>query len=95
MQRAAELELDCNLQSNSASIEAVCRKTRQDVNRDSGRNSRPKISVKNYMSSRIALSVVVTDSTVLGGDLIREGGQSGRGFGDDNDARRNKDIFEL
>ncbi len=23
------------------------------------------------------------------------GGQSGRGFGDDNDARRNKDIFEL
>ena len=48
-----------------------------------------------YMSSRIALSVVITDSTVLGGDLIREGDQSGRGFGDDNDARRNKDIFEL
>ena len=23
------------------------------------------------------------------------GGQSRRGFGDDNDARRNKDIFEL
>ena len=48
-----------------------------------------------YMSSRIAVSVTVTDSSVLGGDLIREGGQSRRGFGDDNNARRNKDISEL
>jgi hypothetical protein len=29
-----------------------------------------KISEKNYMSSRIALSVIVTDSSVLGGDLM-------------------------
>ncbi len=47
---SAELELDCNLQSISASIEAVCRKTLQDVNRDSGQNPRPKISEKNCMS---------------------------------------------
>jgi hypothetical protein len=49
---SAELELDCNLQSISASIEAVCRKTLQDVNRDSEQNLRPKISVKNYMSDQ-------------------------------------------
>ena len=59
------------------------------------KNPRPKISVKNYMSSRIALSVTVTDLSVLSTDLIREGGQSGRGFGDYNDSGRNKDIFEL
>ena len=48
---SAELELDCNLQSISASIEAVCRKTVQDVNRDSEAKTRPaEISVKNYMS---------------------------------------------
>jgi len=41
MQRAAELELDCNLQSISASIEAVCRKTLQDVNPDSGAKPAP------------------------------------------------------
>jgi len=39
---SAELELDCNLQSISASIEAVCRKTLQDVNRDSGAKPEPK-----------------------------------------------------
>jgi hypothetical protein len=47
------------------------------------------------MSDGIALSVTVTHSSVLDRDLIREGGQSGRGFGDDNDTRRNEDIFEL
>jgi len=36
----------------SPPTEAVSWKTRQDVNRDSGRNPRPKISVKNYMSSK-------------------------------------------
>src|SRR6266481_4563095 len=46
---SVELELDCNLQSISASIEAVCRKTLQDVNRDPGQNPRSKISVKNYI----------------------------------------------
>jgi hypothetical protein len=35
---SVEPELDCNLQSISASIEAICRKTLQDVNRDSGQN---------------------------------------------------------
>ena len=39
---SAELELDCNLQSISASIEAVCPKTLQDVNRDSGQNRAQK-----------------------------------------------------
>jgi hypothetical protein len=39
-----------------ASIHAVCRKTLQEVNRDSGAQSpTPKNSVKNYMPSRIAL----------------------------------------
>ena len=50
---------------------------------------------KKYMSSRIALSVTVTDLSVLSTDLIREGGQSGRGFGDYNDSGRNKDILKL
>ena len=50
---------------------------------------------KKYMSSRIALSVTVTDLSVLSTDLIREGGQSGRSFGDYNDSGRNQDIFEL
>src|SRR4029077_18145499 len=31
-------------------INAICRKTLQDVNRNSGQNPRPRISAKNYMS---------------------------------------------
>jgi hypothetical protein len=42
--------LGCKLQSISVSIEAVCRKTLQDVNRDSGAKPCPQIAVKNYMS---------------------------------------------
>src|SRR6266481_3961678 len=39
----------------SVSIQTVCRKTLQDVNRDSGAQSpAPKHSVKNYMSYKIA-----------------------------------------
>jgi len=34
-------------------MEGVCRKTLQDVNRDSEQNLRPRISVKNYMSYEI------------------------------------------
>src|SRR5216110_1622061 len=34
-------------------IEAVCRKTLQNVNRDSGQNPRRKISVKNHISAKI------------------------------------------
>jgi len=44
-------ELDRKLQSISASIEAVCRKTLQEVNRDSGAKSPTlKIFVKDCMS---------------------------------------------
>jgi hypothetical protein len=43
----------------SASIEAVCRKTLHDVNRDSGQNPRPKISVKNYMSAKTYTAFVL------------------------------------
>jgi len=43
------------VQSISASIEAVCRKTLQDVNRDLGQKLRPKISVKNYISDGITV----------------------------------------
>jgi hypothetical protein len=39
---SAERESDCNLQSISASIEAVCRKTLHDVNRDSEAKPEPK-----------------------------------------------------
>jgi len=61
-----ELKLDCNLQSISASIEAVCRKTLQDGNRDSGgQNPRPKNSVKNYMSAKI--TGLVARSALSGG----------------------------
>jgi hypothetical protein len=35
------------------SIETVCRKTLQHVNRDSGQNRSAQISVKNYMSAKI------------------------------------------
>jgi len=54
---SAELELDCNLQSISASIEAVCRKTLQDVNRDSGakpeaKEFRKKLSVSQNRQAR-------------------------------------------
>ena len=41
------------MQSVSASIDAVCRKTLQKVNRDSEPIPRPKNSVKNYMSAKI------------------------------------------
>src|SRR5207248_2382287 len=43
-------ELDCKMQSISASIAAVCRKPLQNVNRDSGQSPRPRNSVKNYIS---------------------------------------------
>src|SRR5262249_62045580 len=39
--------------SISAFIEAVCRKTLLEVNRDSVQSAAPNNSVKNYMSSRI------------------------------------------
>jgi hypothetical protein len=43
------------VQSISASIEAACPKTLQQVNRDFGAQSpAPKISVKNYMSAKPA-----------------------------------------
>ena len=41
------------MQSIAASIEAVCRKTLQKVNRDSESIPRPENSVKNYMSDKI------------------------------------------
>jgi hypothetical protein len=42
------------LQSISASIEAVCRKTLQQANRDSEHKTQPtKNSVKNYMSAKV------------------------------------------
>jgi hypothetical protein len=44
------LALDGTLQSISDSIEAVCRKTLKEVNREFKAKSCPKISVKNYMS---------------------------------------------
>jgi len=48
-------ELDCNLQSISAFIEAVCQKTRQDVNRDSGypilTSQMPNASMPNAINS--------------------------------------------
>ena len=49
---AVQIELDCNLQPISASIGAVCQKTPQEVERDSGAKSLPKNSVKNYMSDK-------------------------------------------
>ena len=56
-------KLDCKLQSISASIEAVCRKTLQKVNRDSEANPCPKISVKNYMSYQIGARCIANRST--------------------------------
>jgi hypothetical protein len=54
MMAAAQLELDCNLQSISASIEAVCRKTPRDVNRDSGGKTCPRQNQYLYMSYETA-----------------------------------------
>jgi hypothetical protein len=49
----AELQRACFLQSISASIEAVCRKTLRDVNaRFRDKTRAPKIPVKNYMSQK-------------------------------------------
>src|SRR5262245_35602032 len=46
-------ELDCNVQSISDFIEAVCRKRLQNVKRGLGQNQCPKNSAKNYMSGKI------------------------------------------
>jgi hypothetical protein len=54
-------ELERNVQTISASIEAVCRKTLQEVNRDSGAKPTPKISVKNYMSAKVGWAVGFID----------------------------------
>jgi len=45
------------VQSISASIEAVCPKTLQEVNCDSGQNPRSNISEKNYISGKIGSAV--------------------------------------
>jgi len=73
----AQLELDGNLSSISVSIEAVCRKKLQDVNRDSGgQNPRPKISVKNYMSSKSgAVGFIDPLSWLIKVELVVEAGQ--------------------
>jgi hypothetical protein len=44
-------------------LEAVCQKTLQGVNRDLGQNPRPKISVKNYMSYGITFGCTHTALT--------------------------------
>jgi hypothetical protein len=49
------------VQAISPSIEEVCRKTLQDVNRGSEQNPRPKNSVKNYMSAKVGWAVGFID----------------------------------
>ncbi len=56
--------LDCTVQSISASIEGVCWKTLQDVNRGSEQNPRPKILRKNLcVSFEVRIKSVVTALT--------------------------------
>jgi hypothetical protein len=49
------------VQSISGSTQAVFRKTLRDVNRDSGQNSPPKFSAKNYMSAKVGWAVAFID----------------------------------